>query len=461
MLYKKNIKFNYLLIIIFIIFLASANSVFAAQVTSLPTLVKNFFSWAIGIASTLAGLSFGLGAVQYIISESNPTTKSDAKSRMTSSLIGLVLLLGSYLILNTINPKINTFQTAPLGQNYGILYTNGNPKEEKPAPLQEANTTIVKDLGYNTILYQCLKGKDGKSVGIPIFITFFPEYNYKDSSPVWANTKQIMISCGGSANVSTGRSFKISFMMPGVYLYMENGCKGLMSEPYMSDNVISNPFLGRVKSIKIIGSNFFKDIDFTLSTVLSTSTDTTKLGSCTAPFYDKGNDNCYDIKISPKSISIMKQVNPPDLSGITNYFSKGKGLKFFSKPWGWKEGAFAGYNDKTSKDNRNFNFASFFYPDQIFFTYKKCSGIFTLGHNCETQEYKNMCTNLLQCPGSIQLSGNHYIIFYSNKADFGTLNNKNFTANCQIFSSNINSIKEKEFTATGNQIGSIVAIPIK
>lgn len=57
------------------------------------------------MAAVFAVIQIVIGGFQYALSEAMGT-KQDAKDRMTQAMIGLVLALTSYLILNTINPNL-------------------------------------------------------------------------------------------------------------------------------------------------------------------------------------------------------------------------------------------------------------------------------------------------------------------------------------------------------------------
>jgi ABC-type enterochelin transport system permease subunit len=60
---------------------------------------------ALIVAATLAVLMIVVGGIEYIVS-SVPGAKGDAKNRITNAVFGLLLVLSTWLILNTINPQI-------------------------------------------------------------------------------------------------------------------------------------------------------------------------------------------------------------------------------------------------------------------------------------------------------------------------------------------------------------------
>jgi len=74
--------------------------------TTLPHLVKYIFLFAIGIAGIVGLLAIIIGAFGYLTAVGNPQKASDAKDKIISALLGLLLLLGSYLLLNIINPDL-------------------------------------------------------------------------------------------------------------------------------------------------------------------------------------------------------------------------------------------------------------------------------------------------------------------------------------------------------------------
>lgn len=73
--------------------------------TELLRWLLRFMFYASGI---LAVLMLVIGGVQYVLAGStgNPEKIGDAQSRLLAALGGLVLALGAWIILNTINPNL-------------------------------------------------------------------------------------------------------------------------------------------------------------------------------------------------------------------------------------------------------------------------------------------------------------------------------------------------------------------
>lgn len=79
-------------------------------VSTLPDFVIYIFNFAIMIGGLLAFLMILIGGVRYLISAGNPAAINDARDQIFSALLGLIILLASWIILNVINPQLVTFR---------------------------------------------------------------------------------------------------------------------------------------------------------------------------------------------------------------------------------------------------------------------------------------------------------------------------------------------------------------
>lgn len=110
--------------------IALGGFVFAQQTQQLPNLpgapslsgtitVPQYFSYIYWLIITIAGLiAFGVmiwAGFAYVTSAGNPARISEAKNRILQGLFGLLILLGSYIIFNTINPQLTrlSFERPP------------------------------------------------------------------------------------------------------------------------------------------------------------------------------------------------------------------------------------------------------------------------------------------------------------------------------------------------------------
>ena len=86
--------------------LESIPGISAGSAPSLSTYLRAVFLTGIGLAGVLAVLMIVIGGIQYIGSGMSPSVKSDARDRITNAIMGLLLALLSWIILNTINPSL-------------------------------------------------------------------------------------------------------------------------------------------------------------------------------------------------------------------------------------------------------------------------------------------------------------------------------------------------------------------
>jgi len=92
--------------------------------TSLPEYVKYIFNFAIGIVGLLALGALIYGGMRYLTSAGNPAVLEDARSQIFAGVLGLIILLSSYLILTTINPQLVVFEFKEIG-GVGVGATPG------------------------------------------------------------------------------------------------------------------------------------------------------------------------------------------------------------------------------------------------------------------------------------------------------------------------------------------------
>lgn len=110
--------------------------------TDIPSYLNNLYRFAVGIAGLLALGFIVAGGVYYTVSAGSSDKQREAKSMISSALLGIALLFGSYLILNTVNPQITRL---------GLGFTN--PEGE---PLQKLQTTsTIAGSGSQQVKNEC------------------------------------------------------------------------------------------------------------------------------------------------------------------------------------------------------------------------------------------------------------------------------------------------------------------
>ena len=110
-------------LITFLLFIICAPGIVAAQVqletglpnipnnqlpagTELPSYIKYLFIFGLGAITILALAQMMSGGIQYILAAGNIAKHEEAKDTIQQALLGLGLLLTSYLLLRTINPDL-------------------------------------------------------------------------------------------------------------------------------------------------------------------------------------------------------------------------------------------------------------------------------------------------------------------------------------------------------------------
>ena len=76
--------------------------------STLPNIINYIYKFALLACGITALVSIIIGAFLYVTSAGNSSKAEDAKGRITSALLGILILLASVLILKTINPDLVT-----------------------------------------------------------------------------------------------------------------------------------------------------------------------------------------------------------------------------------------------------------------------------------------------------------------------------------------------------------------
>ena len=432
----KKIKSKYLLIAILIILLFStANYIYALEVDlglgdtpDLPKYISFIFSWAISVAGVLALISFTIGAVGLI----NPNLEAhkDAKSRMISAIIGLVLTMSSVLIINTINPKLISPTLTPLKVTTGIFLVK---REEKMLCPQSSDVSTLPT-GFKTIKYVCPGGK-----GSALIVSKFSKSGLESGGSDLTAVENTRVVCGGSTDVGSG-SFKWAFEVSGIYYCLGgcsgNECKGVMSDTNTNiQNNINSTFAGKIKAVKIINEptkSLYYGVIFHQKSGLESG------GGCTPPIINL-TDNTTCKTIPTLSLPLAANIFAINKTPLTS----GDGVDFFSEEYGEKVGAKAGFYSVLSSDIKfDINKIN---PSTMFYKWTNID---------QPNTYKNTNRTFQIKPGSINIKGNYLVGLYSSAAGLEY---------CQTFQGNqiVVNMQSQPFIASGGKtIKDIYIIPI-
>ena len=157
--------------------------------TFLPDYIKYIFNLSLGLMGLVVFGILVYGGLRYSTSAGNPTKIKDAKSRIFAGILGLIILLFSYLILTTINPQLVFLHLPVLEKKPEV------PEAPELRPEEQILTAIEIPIG---------KLIDGVGEEIKGGSTTSPKYKYEGalaktrlgriqtlSGKVWHTSKEI------------------------------------------------------------------------------------------------------------------------------------------------------------------------------------------------------------------------------------------------------------------------------
>ena len=415
------------------------NIPFAPVITEdsdLPAFVAYFFGLGIYLAGALAVISLVIGGIQLMFSSISPEARNNAIDRIKGSILGLVLLLASIIILNTINPTLVTPTLTPLVAGAGVFYTDGT--DEKQAPDANPDTSSVVATGFKEIIYKC--SASGGGTGPVLLVWKFPEKNYgRVNEEVTIERK----NCGEKTSIEVP-SFKTSFEKPGVYYFTKTGCAGFMSQTQLSDTQnIEEPFKSEMQSVQIIN-----DIKNNINYGIILHKETNFRGDCSLPYQAYQIEReCFDIPSDiPSAMSSANIFVPNNDKPETS----GNGVVFFAQTFGFRTGANSGYFELSPQD------IGTFWQDM------PSSIDFTNSYNYvdAPPEEEAFCKTSENCLNSILIRGNYLTVLNARQLQSQPLY-------CQVFDGRANkgevpNLKSgRGILVEGRKLDTIYVIPIK
>lgn len=108
--------------------------------TLLPEFIVYIYYFAVVVSGFVAFAILLYGGIKYLTSGDSPAKKAEARGLLGGGLIGLLILLLAYIILNTINPQLTIFQTniatpdltIPAANYYGTIDLTKSTYQEVP-----------------------------------------------------------------------------------------------------------------------------------------------------------------------------------------------------------------------------------------------------------------------------------------------------------------------------------------
>ncbi len=136
-------------------------------------LVSGAYTLAIGIASILAVLMIVWGGIKYIVSET-PFEKGDGKKDIQNAFYGIIILLGAYIILRTINidlVKRSVVFTTPTNNLGGLVAEQKAAEKAYEKALLEAKTARELENATKKQLEDLIKNIEGQKNAIALLKT--------------------------------------------------------------------------------------------------------------------------------------------------------------------------------------------------------------------------------------------------------------------------------------------------
>ncbi len=115
---------------------------------------QNLLTWFIGIMASIITLMFAWGGMQMVMSAGNTGAVSAGREKMTNAVIGLVIILGAWLIVDTVLKVV-------MGGNIGVwneVECVANPTRTATPPPSAATGLGVGPSGFGKGGAQCADG---------------------------------------------------------------------------------------------------------------------------------------------------------------------------------------------------------------------------------------------------------------------------------------------------------------
>jgi len=211
----------------------------------LPNYIKYIYFFIVGTGGMIALVVLVMAGFRYLTSAGNPSIMTDSRNQIFSALIGLVILFGSYVLLNELDPQTLVIEPPSLiAAGMGIIvYSDDNCGDNS-----DALPNIVKELpaGTKFLRIEATSGVGEKEFGtesfsVGSFYTFNSHkdftiefYGNKDCENDWIETvpndalqtfgaKTCISNIKWGGKIEPVKCIKILWHKPGVYVYSYPG----------------------------------------------------------------------------------------------------------------------------------------------------------------------------------------------------------------------------------------------
>lgn len=178
--------------------------------TTAADFVVYLFNLGIAVGAFIAVIMILMAGIEWLTSSGNPSKVESAKGKITNTLLGVCVLFGCYLILNTINSQLTTVKINDLACNHGVVVNvklSDGRIDQECIDNSQSNITdeIISTARWNFPTDYILK------------VYAYSEVNYEGTITE--------IDCKGKActgDITGAKSVYFLFNNPGIYLYDGN-----------------------------------------------------------------------------------------------------------------------------------------------------------------------------------------------------------------------------------------------
>ena len=116
---------------------------------NLQQIVAYFYYFIIAVAGIAAFVMLVWGGVQWLVSGALPAQASDARDKIRNALLGLIVVLGSYLVIQLINPEFlviggTALNPVPKGEVQAIIFPDGTTGTRLPKGATKEGVYLCK-----------------------------------------------------------------------------------------------------------------------------------------------------------------------------------------------------------------------------------------------------------------------------------------------------------------------------
>jgi len=393
---------------------------------TLPDYIKYAFEEGAAIGGVIAVLGVVFAGFVYVFSGGSDEKMRTAKQIAISSVVGVVLLFGSYIVIQSINPQLNTF-VIQNPQTFGGLFLTGSGPNQ-PAPASANNAIDFLSGGYTNIKWIGDSNNicDSDNPNAVYVVYFFNSINFKD-----VNSTPVRLKCGQQTAIQ-GASWTIRKESPGIYLYPGTDCT-------VANDVLPTQITAGVKnlngtigSIRIVngtdqfagpfyGAIIFDSTDYTgyfISYPYSSQYETSRCLNV-----NTGVATALQTTIAaftPKSVVAYQWSGKDKNNPVTNAAGAGSGITLWTKPN--FTGGFNKINDSTITDltlpqNKNNNYIWTADLKERSPNYTNSNIPPAVQQDCQTfgttsNPILGSAGFVTKCLQSIQIDGNYLVVLY-------------------------------------------------